>query len=567
MPTPLVAREISIERKEVYEQALRKGFAPPGVAGGRGAVTAEVSRIMGVNRSTMKAWVGAQEREYDRGNESFLPNWSLWNRNWRTQVDEPYRLAGSTVPTGKRRTYLLTSAQNNTDCHDGFLENLVALARHKGAQIVVGRFKYHKGALGQRAQEVFGDEDNEIQEWYDPRIQDFVFDKRMVLADDLIWCGEMNILPTATRPLSGLENYAGGPRSGIFPHPKVTLESIATQKNAGTKFNYTTGAVTLPNYIQRKAGQKAQFHHILGALIVEVDDDGDWFVRQISADSDTGDFQDLDVKVVGGRVTEGHAIEAINWGDIHVAQLEDWQRQTCWGEGGIIDTLRPRYQFLHDTLDFTSRSHHDMKDPHEMFRKHVQKEESVEDELKKVVEFIHFSSRRFCQSVVVDSNHDNAYLRWLKEADWKKDPLNALFWFRSSLAALEAIDRKDSGFKLLEWALYYLGLETDTRFLSEDDSFVICARQGDGIECAMHGHLGPNGSRGSAIAFNKMGYRLNIGHSHSAMIYEGVFQAGVTAGMDHGYNKGPSSWSHSHIVTYASGKRSILTQRGVKYRG
>jgi hypothetical protein len=26
-----------------------------------------------------------------------------------------------------------------------------------------------------------------------------------------------------------------------------------------------------------------------------------------------------------------------------------------------------------------------------------------------------------------------------------------------------------------------------------------------------------------------------------------------------GYNKGPSSWSHSHVITYPNGKRSIIT--------
>jgi hypothetical protein len=57
---------------------------------------------------------------------------------------------------------------------------------------------------------------------------------------------------------------------------------------------YTTGACTLRNYINRKAGQVATFHHVFGALYVEVAEDGKWFVRQIMAD-DSGAFYDLDV--------------------------------------------------------------------------------------------------------------------------------------------------------------------------------------------------------------------------------------------------------------------------------
>jgi hypothetical protein len=32
------------------------------------------------------------------------------------------------------------------------------------------------------------------------------------------------------------------------------------------------------------------------------------------------------------------------------------------------------------------------------------------------------------------------------------------------------------------------------------------------------------------------------------------------------YNKGMSSWSHSHIITYENGKRAMLTVRNGKYR-
>lgn len=33
-----------------------------------------------------------------------------------------------------------------------------------------------------------------------------------------------------------------------------------------------------------------------------------------------------------------------------------------------------------------------------------------------------------------------------------------------------------------------------------------------------------------------------------------------------GYNKGPSSWSHSHVVTYPNGKRAVVTMRGTRWR-
>jgi hypothetical protein len=83
----------------------------------------------------------------------------------------------------------------------------------------------------------------------------------------------MNILPTAVNPLAGLETYTHR-KSAIFPHAKVALRSIATMQGEGTKFNYTTGTVTLKNYIQKKEGIKAEHHHRYAALVVEVNHDG-----------------------------------------------------------------------------------------------------------------------------------------------------------------------------------------------------------------------------------------------------------------------------------------------------
>jgi hypothetical protein len=82
----------------------------------------------------------------------------------------------------------------------------------------------------------------------------------------------------------------------------------------------------------------------------------------------------------------------------------------------------------------------------------------------------------------------------------------------------------------------------------------------------MHGHLGPNGSRGTPQNLNKVGRRANTGHTHSAGIWNGLYVAGTSSTLDFGYNKGPSSWTHSHIVTYPNGKRTIITVYAGKWR-
>jgi hypothetical protein len=98
-------------------------------------------------------------------------------------------------------------------------------------------------------------------------------------------------------------------------------------------------------------------------------------------------------------------------------------------------------------------------------------------------------------------------------------------------------------------------------FLREDESFRLFD-----IEFGIHGHLGANGARGSLNTFRKMGPKANVGHAHSAAILDGIYQAGVSGNLDMGYNRGLSSWSHSHIVTYANGKRAIITMSDGEWR-
>jgi len=187
---------------------------------------------------------------------------------------------------GRVQRYIFTCAQNNTHLNRAVWDNLLALAKHYDARVMVSRFVYDKRAQTGMDKDTFvgsrrGQADPSEVVW-DSELTPYLSDERVTVAPGLVWCGEMNILPTAVRPLSGMESYTGR-KSAIFPHVKLAMESVASGKHEGTKFIYTTGTVTQRNYIQRKAGLKAEFHHCYGGLLVEVDGDGNWFVRQLNA--------------------------------------------------------------------------------------------------------------------------------------------------------------------------------------------------------------------------------------------------------------------------------------------
>lgn len=481
-----------------------------------------------------------------------------------------YALRGKTVEhsndAGPVRRYLLTAAQDDTDVHMPFWQNLLAYAAHTGAEVMVGPFTYNKA--------VFSDHETRGGA-FRAEVQPYLRYDQVDLGP-ILFCAEMNTLPTATHPLSSLEPYTGL-KWGVFPHAKVQLVSVPTMVGKPAKQIMTTGCCTIANYIEKKAGLKARFHHVIGATVVEIDAAGRVWCRQINASSD-GSFYDLDAFVDDGRVTTGHRAEGIGWGDIHREKLDPDVADSAWGldvetdeasprPDTMIDALRPRYQFFHDILDFEARNHHRIKDHRFRFQMIRNGTDLVEDGIRSVARFLRGTERDFCQSVIVYSNHDDALGRWLDTADYREDAANAAYFLRLQLARYEAIERDEKRFNIFRHALAQMdpkrlgGIE----FVDEDQSFVICQASG-GIECAMHGHLGINGARGNAVQLTKTSMKINRGHEHSPSIHAGVFTAGLSGLLDQGYNRGLSGWAHTHILTYANGKRTLITMVDGRWR-
>lgn len=453
----------------------------------------------------------------------------------------------------KVRYFIVTSAQDESAIHTGFWDNLNAYARFLDAEIIVSGFTYNKSLF----------EDHQtVNAHFSPEIVPYMEDRRILLGDRLMICAEMNTLPTAVNPLSGFDTYTGD-RWGIFPHPKVHLKSIPTAKGDPVKIITTTGAVTLPNYVQKKAGIKAEHHHEIGAVIIELLPNDKFFVRHLLAEDD-GAFQDLRFYVRNGNVSWAGGVEGITWGDVHWEKRNPTIATACWGAYTptdklpfvpMIDYLNADYQFVHDLTDFEYRNHHNIKDPHFRFKMHMRGTDSVEDSMRGAADFLKEIERTFCQTVVVESNHDLALTKWLKTADYRDDPINAEFFLRLQHRVYKEIIAGNDNFQVFPWVLKQYENLDDVVFLSQDDSFCIA----DGIECAMHGHVGANGAKASPAQFSRMGKRSNTAHTHSASIYDGNYCAGVSANLDMGYNVGLSSWSVTHIVTYPNGKRTLVT--------
>lgn len=481
------------------------------------------------------------------------------------QMGKPKKIA---PPKSGVKRFIFSSAQNGTAIDENFLTNLEAYAEYLGAEIHIAGFTYGKSLF---------EDHSKSHARYHERVEPYLTNAKFDIAGRLFFCGEMNILPTADKPLSGFEAYTRS-QWGIFPHPRIQLMSIPTNSGTPPKQIMTTGAVTKKNYVQKKAGIKAEFHHVIGAVIVEIDGSGAFFCRHLIAARD-GSFQDLTTVVKNGKLAFDQRVEAITWGDIHTEQIDPKVAHGSWGlhvsamdgsftqimhHANMLDTLEPKVQIFHDVLDFHRRNHHNMKDHHFLYEMHSHETEKVEHEVMQVSCFLKATQRDYAQSVIVDSNHDRALKRWLRDADYTRDPVNARFFLECQLEIYKQIDHRNDKFHLAAWAISrYLDHSEKFKFLRNTDSFVVC---GD-IECAMHGDQGANGAKGSLFSFSKMGPKAIIADSHSPGIFEGIYQVGTSSKLDMKYNRGGlSSWSQTHCVTYPNGKRTLITMQGSKWR-
>lgn len=453
----------------------------------------------------------------------------------------------------KSERYVITSAQNATPIHKPFLEALHRYCKRMNAQLIVIPFRYKNPTSSWTA-------NNEHDEWWAPELVPHLYDGRFDIGRSLTVLADIKVQPTAVSPLTGLESITHD-RSGIIGHPKVELRTIPTPQRSLPKIMTTTGAVTLENYTDTKAGKKGAFHHTIGAVIVEVD--GNIFhQRHISALKD-GSFIDLDLAVTKDGTSKAPPAAGLVMGDTHVDFVDPAVvKATFAGKGSIVQRLDPEHLVWHDLLDFYSCNHHHRGNPFTAVAKHKAGAGNVANEVDRACAFVdtHGKGRK---NVLVPSNHPDALARWIREADWRSDPENAEFYLETALEMVRGAEMYHGGARTIDPFHYWARkkINADTSYLHRGDSFTI-----KGIEVSQHFDLGANGARGNIKAFSRIGVKSVGGHSHSPGICEGAHQVGTSTYLDLEYSGGGlSSWLNTHEVIYANGKRTLVNVINGKY--
>ena len=463
-------------------------------------------------------------------------------RNWIKMIDEDISkspekdpiIEAAKVKEIKGKITFVSWAQESTPAHKGFMKNLEAYAAHHGAELAIIAGRY------QNPTSIFKNPDE--LNWWDPLVIPHLTLNRHNIHPYVSVLSDVKVLPTAMNPMSGFEGFEGEV-SLILGHPRVQFKVVPSLEGYRKKEIWTTGSCTVMNYTDSKAGKKGEFHHTIGFAIVENDGD-DFYIRQVTAD-ENGDFIDLNYGVADGVVTQGDDLVGVYCcGDKHFGETD--MHMEMAGRG-MIEKLKPEYVRLDDAFNGHSISHHEKKNPVQLYNRYAGGESLLGEELRLLKNSLDWYNKGDFKVIIPRCNHDDFFDRYIASQDWKKDIPNALEYIEATAILLKG----DAPKGLIP---YYIGQwYPDMITLGEDESFIVYE-----FEQSVHGHLGANGSRGSVVQYRRLSTKMVTMHTHSPSRYDGVLTGGTNTMLRLGYTKGPSSWSHCDILVHKNGKGQHL---------
>jgi len=447
--------------------------------------------------------------------------------------------------------FVITWAQNATAPHASTLRTLKQYCKHNRAQLLVipGRYR-NATSVWTKAQE--------DQDWWDKELTPHLLGHELELNRNLVVGGDVRLTPTAANPLQGMKTISGH-KSYILGHPQIAFETVATPQSKLAKIVTTTGAITKMNYSDTTAGKKGEFHHELGATLVELDG-SKFHIRQLIANGH-GVIYDLDKRYDGKTIKSKQRAEFFVSGDFHGKYLDEQVKAAWWtGKDSLFNLIKPKAQVFHDVFDGYFGSHHHRHDPFLGVKKHFKGENDGQNELIDTLQKLD-DCLLADKNYITKSNHDEHLDRWLKETDWRKDPANAEFYLETALEIVKVIKHGGS-FDPLEYWANKSGLAKKAIFLKRSDTVSV-----KDYVLSMHGDKGSNGARGSLKGFDAIGSRSVTGHSHSPGKEKGAWRVGISCiyGLEYAVGS-PSSWMQTGVIGYANGKCSLISCIDGSYR-
>lgn len=403
------------------------------------------------------------------------------------------------VKTNKKvnKRYVVSSIITGAKVNEKFYESLVTYCNHNNSELILLVMR------GINNKDSFSEEDyNKYSKHF---VTEFTFNKNLVAMDFML-------SPQMILPLTGLNRFGGKDKSVIVAHTKQMLNSIARKKDDFPHLVVSTGTVCEPNYRNTRQGRLASQDNSLSALIVEVESNEIFHIRQIQFDGKG--FYDITncVKFYEpNNKIKNDSAEAIVY-EPHIGQEN---KDAVKFTKDLLKIAKSNKVFIHDSFDGRSCNPHENKN---IKAKHLRPEhqKTLQQELNYFASYLleweqEFKNIKFYH---VYSNHNLFLNRYLESGNFVFDSFNA------RTGAELFIDLLDNKNPLESYIKKNFNIKRNY-FLKEDESFLL-----KGCEMNTHGHKGSNGSRGSVKNIELTLNNAFIGHTHSPTIHRNTFQVG-----------------------------------------
>lgn len=427
-----------------------------------------------------------------------------------------------------KRTYFVTSAVAGCELDKDFFKSIENFCKDRDAKLVVLPMR----GISAKDEEYTKDV---LEQLSDHFYTDYTFNSNLESFD-------LGLSPTQVNPLTGIQRVTKK-SSVIVASPKQNMEVVPVSNVGLPHLLHSTGAITVSKYSQNRIGMIATEDHLVGGLIVEIEDDQIFHIRQVQA-GPNGEFYDLDKKYTTKSVTKATA-EALVLGDLHVG-FESESAITAFKEA--MRQVKPKNVFFHDIFDGHSISHHLENNLYEKTNR-PEFAQLLKNELDKLVDTVKQWTDEFPEInfYVVRSNHDEHLDRYLDEGRFVKDHHN----YRLALDL--AIWRVDGHNPLEKYVESKLGKVKNFLWLKRDEDFEVA-----GVQLAAHGDRGVNGSRGMLGGIERAYTDSITGHSHTPKILRGAWQVGTCTKLRLPYTVGPSSWLNASCFLYENSQKQMV---------
>lgn len=421
----------------------------------------------------------------------------------------------------KKQRYIVTSIVEGAPINEDFYNALKLYCAKNNAKLLM---LWMRGVL---KTDMFTSK--EMHEYGPYLVTGFKFNSNLEARDFLLH-------PAQQLPLTGLDRFGSKKSSLIISSTKQMMTSVPRPKNTLPHVLWTTGTVSIPEYSKTRNGSLAAQDNMFGALVVEVESDKKFYIRNVEWMRDC--FVDLGKAYYKDKI-KTIGCEALVLGDIHSQEIDVTSLENALEQ---VNYLKAKKVFLHDLISFNSISHHNEgKYLTKTFIPHESNTLRKELEIaKKMLKYIHKNVDS--SIIVVQSNHDDFLYRYCDEGYFLKDAHNAVLGAECFIKFTKHRNPiKD-----------YVQLNY-VKFLKRDESYKIC-----NIECGIHGHNGANGAKGSPNGFRKSHDKIILGHSHQPKIINGVYYVGTLSKLNLPYTKGTSSWLPANCAIYENGGRQLI---------